>query len=638
MQGTNRVGKGRGAKGAARAAMIGRTMRRLEQLRQEALAIEAEFAPAMRRVAPGARASARNLLHYLAVRRNDIRDLQRDLSRLGLSSLGRMEAHVMASINTVLDVLARLSGNHGDVMPEQADVVGFDAGNALLAHNARASLGALPGSRNALIMVTLPTEAASEPELVRDLLAGGMDIARINCAHDDERVWRRMIRNLRAAEKELGRTCRISFDLAGPKLRTGPVAAGPGVVKWRTGKDAYGRIIRPAGVLLRSVAATEPGDAVPVSAELMAVARAADVLKFLDVRGRKRQLVVTGRGRGVLRCDCAANAYVTAGTVLKLYRNEHLVAKGRVGALPAREGEILLKPGDVLEMMLGDMPGNPAVVGPSGRVLETARVSCALEEVFHSVKAGDPVLFDDGKISGRITQVLRGRVCIEITRCARQLAKLRGGKGINLPATELPLRALTAKDRADLRFIARHGDLVAMSFVQCPEDVTQLIRELQRLDAAHVGIILKIETRQAFSRLPELLLRAMSRPPVAVMVARGDLGVQLGFERLSEVQEEILWLCEASHMPVIWATQVLESLARGGMPSRAEVTDAAMSSRAECVMLNKGPYIRETLRFLCDVLNRMRAHHEKKTSMLRRLSVSEGFVPPAAAAGRAIRS
>ena len=101
--------------------------------------------------------------------------------------------------------------------------------------------------------------------------------------------------------------------------------------------------------------------------------------------------------------------------------------------------------------------------------------------------------------------------------------------------------------------------------------------------------MLKIETQAAFNRLPMLLLAAMRHPPVAVMVARGDLGVEVGFERLSEVQEEILWLCEAAHVPVIWATQVLESLAKGGMPSRAEVTDAAMGSRAECVMLNKGP-------------------------------------------------
>jgi pyruvate kinase len=89
------------------------------------------------------------------------------------------------------------------------------------------------------------------------------------------------------------------------------------------------------------------------------------------------------------------------------------------------------------------------------------------------------------------------------------------------------------------------------------------------------------------------------------------------------VQEEILWLCEAAHVPVIWATQVLENLAKTGSPSRAEVTDAAMGVRAECVMLNKGPFVTDAVRFLSGVLERMQAHQHKKRTMLRKLSVSQ---------------
>lgn len=103
------------------------------------------------------------------------------------------------------------------------------------------------------------------------------------------------------------------------------------------------------------------------------------------------------------------------------------------------------------------------------------------------------------------------------------------------------------------------------------------------------------------------------------MIARGDLAVEAGFERLAEVQEEILWLCEAAHVPVIWATQVLESLAKEGLATRAEVTDAAMSMRAECVMLNKGPFIVEAIGFLHDVLQRMQEHVSKKQTLLRKL-------------------
>ena len=106
------------------------------------------------------------------------------------------------------------------------------------------------------------------------------------------------------------------------------------------------------------------------------------------------------------------------------------------------------------------------------------------------------------------------------------------------------------------------------------------------------------------------------------MIARGDLAVECGYERLAEVQEEILWICEAAHLPVIWATQVLQSLAKKSQPSRAEITDAAMGERAECVMLNKGPHIVAAVCVLDNILRRMQAHQSKKSSRLRRLHLS----------------
>src|SRR5262245_8321994 len=215
------------------------------------------------------------------------------------------------------------------------------------------------------------------------------------------------------------------------------------------------------------------------------------------------------------------------------------------------------------------------------------------------------------------------RIEAKITHAAKGTAKLRTEKGINLPDTKLNISALTPKDREDLEFAVEHGDLVSLSFVRRPEDVAELIHELDRLEAKETGIILKIENRPAVEALPRILLTAMGRPAVAVMVARGDLGVEIGFERMAEIQEQILWICEAGHVPVIWATQVLESLVKRGLPSRAEVTDAAMSGRAECVMLNKGPHILRALDFLCDVLARMEGHQTKKSALMRKLSVAE---------------
>jgi len=136
---------------------------------------------------------------------------------------------------------------------------------------------------------------------------------------------------------------------------------------------------------------------------------------------------------------------------------------------------------------------------------------------------------------------------------------------------------------------------------------------------------LKIETRKAFENLPNLILTAMRTPSLGIMIARGDLAVECGYQRLAEIQEEILWICEAAHVPVIWATQVLESLAKKGIPSRSEITDAAMGERAECVMLNKGPYAVTAVRVFADILRRMQAHQEKKRSMLRQLRLASTF-------------
>jgi pyruvate kinase len=201
-------------------------------------------------------------------------------------------------------------------------------------------------------------------------------------------------------------------------------------------------------------------------------------------------------------------------------------------------------------------------------------------------------------------------------------AKLRGGKGINLPDSRITSPALTEADIADLSFVARHADLVGLSFLRTHADVHDLQMQLRRLGAERLGIVLKIETATAFEHLPDLLLTAMRSDKIGVMIARGDLAVECGYERLAEVQEEILWFCEAAHVPVIWATQVLESLAKRGIPSRAEITDAAMGERADCVMLNKGPHLVDAVRVLDNILQRMEAHQSKKSPRLRQLRLS----------------
>ena len=197
----------------------------LVALRDAALAQEQRFTAAaeLAAVAPSRRASARNLLHYLSVRRHDIRGLQQDLSALGLSSLGVLEPHALASLNAVIGVLEQLQGAAPGAAPEPP--VDFASGPQRLREHTQALLGAEPQGRFVRIMVTMPSEAATDAQLVHDLLEAGMDVMRINCAHDGPEAWAAMVENLRRAERALGRTCRVDMDLAGPKLRTGALRA-----------------------------------------------------------------------------------------------------------------------------------------------------------------------------------------------------------------------------------------------------------------------------------------------------------------------------------------------------------------------------------------------------------------------------
>jgi pyruvate kinase len=252
-------------------------------------------------------------------------------------------------------------------------------------------------------------------------------------------------------------------------------------------------------------------------------------------------------------------------------------------------------------------------------------IGVTLPEVFSYVRVGEQVWFDDGKIGGVVRTADAHTIAVEITRARSKGEKLRSDKGINFPETELNLPALTEDDLAMLPFIARHADLIGYSFVRRPSDIHLLQRELAKVDAANLGIVLKIETRAAFERLPSLLLAAMRSARAGVMIARGDLAVECGFERTGEVQEEIMWIAEAARLPVIWATQVLEHVAKTGQASRPEISDAAMAERAECVMLNKGPYIVTAVKVLDNVLRRMESHQAKKSSLLRRLKIADDF-------------
>ena len=258
------------------------------------------------------------------------------------------------------------------------------------------------------------------------------------------------------------------------------------------------------------------------------------------------------------------------------------------------------------------------------QTVQMARIGVSMGEIIDDAQIGDLLYFDDGTVKAKVIDKENEELILEIIRSYKN--KIGSRKGINLPNTRLNLPALTKFDMAHLPFVCANADLVGYSFVRKGSDVRALYKKLEEFEAKDIGVVFKIETRDAFENLPDIILEGMRRNKIGIMIARGDLAVEVGFERISEVQNQILWLCEAAHIPVIWATQVLENLAKHGMPTRAEISDAAMAAQAECVMLNKGPKIFLAIKVLKNILKRMQGHSFKKRNELRPLGVAQEYV------------
>jgi pyruvate kinase len=598
----------------------------LNSIKDYASRLEKRFSEELSLIHPEMKKSALNLLHYIALRRTDISSLQKRLGELGVSRLAKTESHVMAGVNSVLGILNLLQGRE---VKSEGEFISFEEGDHLLERNSEALLGVRPSNRRVRIMVTLPDEAADDYSIIENLLSSGMDCARINCAHGDTVLWSKIIDNIRKGNKKLKKNCLINMDLCGPKLRTGSMAPGPQVLHLQPERDSLGQLTNPAMVLLipdneePQFYAAYPQ--LPVPHGFLKSLSKGDKLSMKDTRGKDITLRIVSKEGSSRLAKCTDSAYILAGSKIMLKGGKSKKPKTtEIGYIKPLEGIMKLKKGDALILHKEDKPGEAAVYDNEGNIITPAHISCTLPEIFEDVRTGEPILLDDGKIEGVIKTVSADFLEIDITYAKAAGTNLKADKGINLPGSNLRVKGLTHKDREDLKFIAVNADIVSLSFVNTSADVLDLYNELKQLNS-NIGVILKIETRRAFDNLPDILLTAMRSYPVGMMIARGDLAVECGWKHLAGIQEEILMLCEASHIPNIWATQVLETLAKKGRPSRAEITDAAMSQRAECVMLNKGPHIFDAITLLDNILTDMQGYQRKKKPMLPTLKVPHVF-------------
>ncbi len=481
----------------------------LNRVREEVLVVEEDHAKIIKGVHPNYQYNALNLLRYLKLRTHNLKKIQGKLTALGISSLSHAERHVLANLENILYLLTSLI----DIPFEGRYPFGEHPVNFILsAKKLRRNTRRLFGNhvKKTGVMVTLSPEA-TDPAYIEKLLRSGMNIARINCAHDDLTTWTTFVQNIRDKEKDTGIACSIYADLSGPKLR------------------------------------------------------------IQDILTKEKR-------------DKKGNVSVNIGDQI-LFGTD--------------------------EMNLEEENDLIAIPSPT--------------TIISDAKQGERILINDGKISCLVEEKHDEFLKCRIIKTSPKGGKLRKEKGLNMPDTHLKLPSLTNNDLKSLDFITSYADLVGYSFVRTTSDVELLQKELEKRGRPDMGIIIKIENKEAFENLPGLILQAMKSPSIGVMTARGDLAVELGAERLSEVQEEIMWICEAALIPNIWATQVLESLTKKGIPTRAEITDAAHSIRAECVMLNKGPYLDKSLKTLMNILNRMSKHQHKRLGTLRKLKIAKRF-------------
>ena len=568
-----------------------------------------------------------NLRQYLILRSKDWTELQEKLFLLSLSSLGRSYAHVAASVDTLYDQLSSSLGRGEISLEEMAAFhhLSIAAAQEMIAQNSRTLFGgksaADAAEQTTAVMVTLPSDAARNGgELIRGLSKAGVNVFRINTAHDDPAVWQGMadvittLNATRPAEERL----KIFVDLAGPKIRTGRVRRLKLPVVLGSNKREKTIMLRPAPAQTFSertdpnTRARIPGQ-LALESTLFGTLEAGDVLKVTDINGRHARITVgqlDGEGvTGVISKKVAVDERCTVSAGGR---------KGFVTGCAEQPERIRLFTGDLLRITVTEAEGCAAIRDETGQTVAPAQISCTLPGFASYVRPGDRVYIDDGKIGLFVNEKDADGVLCRVTQAKPGGTLLKEEKGINLPDTYLNIPALTPADRENLRSVKHFADMFGLSFCQTDRDVADLQGLLRAEGYEHIGIVPKIETRHAVYRMPRILEQLLLWEKSGVMIARGDLAIETGFENLAAIQESLLDLCSAAHLPVIWATQVLESQMKNNLPSRAEITDAAMAGRAECVMLNKGPFAIDTAGALLRILDRVHQSFRKNRQLLRK--------------------
>ncbi len=283
----------------------------------------------------------------------------------------------------------------------------------------------------------------------------------------------------------------------------------------------------------------------------------------------------------------------------------------RIGKI--REGGISVAKGERLKLV------NHEIVGDRGAV------SLTPYGILKSLPEGTQVLFDDGYISSRIVGTSDQEVTVEIDNGG----VLKGGKGVNIPRVSLELPSVTEKDIRDIEFGCQHGiDIIAASFVRKPENIITVKNLLSANQSSHVVIIAKIENHEGIENFDSIL-----QVSDGVMIARGDLGVEIPLSHVPKLQKEMIRKCYLAGKPSVTATQMLESMINNPRPTRAEVSDVANAiyDSTSAVMLSGetaiGKYPVETVEMMRDIILETEMDFDYRSLFELHSSISYNDVP-----------
>ena len=568
-----------------------------------------------------------NLNQYMLLRKKDHTQLQEKLFNLSLSSLGRSYAHVAASVDTLYDQL--ISSLGGEQISEElmAEFHHLSIADAITiaSHNSKALFGGKVSSKlsrqSTAVMVTLPSHAAENSgALIRQLASAGINVFRLNTAHDDNQAWKEManvIRNINSGRESTDKI-KIFVDLAGPKIRTGVIQAVEHPIKiGRNNQES--EILIHCGLGETRGEYTDPFTLEKIPAQFIVDKKffkkimKRDTLHIEDINHGKVTIKIHEVNEGTARGFIHKKILINKKTKLSVNKHESKLLNLQIQKDPIR-----LFVNDLLIITEQEIEGRSALFDEDKKGLSPAIIGCSLKGILISIKIGEKVFIDDGKIGLEVVENNSESLTCKVFISKAGGTLLKEEKGINFPNTYIKIPALTPNDKINALSALDFADSLSLSFCQSGEDVRDLQQLLQENNRLDIGIITKIETQQAVSNMPEILTQLLEWEKCGVMIARGDLAIEVGFENLAYIQEALLDICDAAHIPVIWATQVLENMMKNHLPSRAEVTDAAMSGRAECVMLNKGAFAIDTIDILKRILHDMHSISKKNRQLLKK--------------------